>query len=175
MLKVRDGEFGSLGTLFERHHVALYNYYVRLTNDTAASEDCVQEVFFRMLKYRNTYRGDGSFTAWMYHVARNVRLDQAKRGKNEERFNEHEHDVAASDPSPGEAMVYKQNLTMLNKALSCLSPDKREVLILSRYQDMKYETIAEVLGCSVEAVKVRVHRAMNDLRKVFHQLSGDVR
>ena len=175
MLNVRNGEFSSLGTLFERHHVALYNYYVRLMKDTAVSEDCVQEVFFRMLKYRNTYRGDGSFTAWMFHVARNVRIDQAKRWRQEEPLNEYEHDVPANDPSPGDAIVYKQNLTMLDKALSQLAPEKREVLILSRYQDMKYDAIAEVLGCSVDVVKVRVHRAMNDLRKMFHQLSGDSR
>lgn len=173
MLRVRDGEFSSLGVLFERHHIPLYNYYVRLTKDAAVSEDCVQEVFLRMLQYRNTFRGDGSFTAWMYHVARNVRIDRAKRWKNEEQFDEAQHEVPARDPNPGEALVYKQNLAVLDKALARLSPDKREVLILSRYQDMKYETIAEVLGCSVEAVKVRVHRAMNDLRKLFHELSGE--
>ena len=170
MLRVRDGEFGSLGVLFERHHIPLYNYYVRLTRDAAVSEDFVQEVFLRMLKYRNTFRGDGSFTAWMYHIARNVRIDHAKRWKL---FDDEQHDLPDSGPNPGEALVYQQNVAMLEKALARLSPEKREVLVLSRYQEMKYEAIAEVVGCSADAVKVRVHRAMNDLRKIFHELSGE--
>ncbi|HZD96149.1 MAG TPA: sigma factor-like helix-turn-helix DNA-binding protein, partial [Candidatus Sulfotelmatobacter sp.] len=50
------------------------------------------------------------------------------------------------------------------------SEDKREVLVLSRFQDLKYEEIAQLLGCEVNTVKTRVHRALQDLRQVFHQL-----
>ena len=54
-----------------------------------------------------------------------------------------------------------------------LPHDKRELLLLSRYQRLKYEEIAQLLGCSVTAVKLRVHRAMKDLRAVYFKLSGD--
>ena len=57
--------------------------------------------------------------------------------------------------------------------LAKLPIEKKELLILSRYQELRYDAIAGLLGCSVEAVKVRVHRAMNDLRRIFFQLSGE--
>ena len=75
MLEVRDGGLERLAPLFERHHVPLYNYYLRMTRDRELSEDMVQEVFLRILKYRHTFRGEGDFTPWLYHIARNVRID----------------------------------------------------------------------------------------------------
>jgi DNA-directed RNA polymerase specialized sigma24 family protein len=53
-----------------------------------------------------------------------------------------------------------------------ISEDKREVLVLSRFQDLKYEEIAQLLGCEVGTVKTRVHRALQDLRQVFQQLES---
>jgi hypothetical protein len=70
MLAVRDGELDALGELFERHHGPLFGFLSKLTGQRTAAEDITQIVFQRMLKYRHTYRDDGSFTAWMYHLAR---------------------------------------------------------------------------------------------------------
>src|SRR5205814_4318578 len=79
MLAVRDGELDGLGDLFERHHGPLFGFLVKLTGDRAAAEDIVQTVFQRMLKYRHTYRDDGSFTAWMYHLARRCAADNFRK------------------------------------------------------------------------------------------------
>jgi RNA polymerase sigma-70 factor (ECF subfamily) len=72
MLKVRDGDLDRLGLLFERYHRCLYRYFYRLTSQRQTSEDLVQEVFERMLKYRHTYTGKGKFLTWMYQIARNL-------------------------------------------------------------------------------------------------------
>jgi RNA polymerase sigma-70 factor (ECF subfamily) len=173
MIQVRDGELHKLALLFERHHVALYNYYVRQTSDRDLSEDFVQEVFLRIMKYRHTFRGEGEFLPWMYHIARNVQIDHARKWGRETKFDEETHDQPGDDPLPEEHVEQLQNVGMLQKALAKLSPEKREVLVLSRYQEMKYAAIAELLGCTVEVVKVRVHRAMNDLRKYYFQLAGE--
>jgi RNA polymerase sigma-70 factor (ECF subfamily) len=58
----------------------------------------------------------------------------------------------------------------LRRALMLLREDKRELIVLARYQELKYEQIAEVLGIEVGAVKVRVHRAIRELRDIFLQL-----
>ena len=79
MLAVRDGELDALGELFERHHGPLYGYLVKHTGDRLAAEDIVQTVFQRMLKYRHTYRDDGAFTAWMYHLARRCAADHFRK------------------------------------------------------------------------------------------------
>lgn len=173
MERVRDGDIAQLAPLFERHHLKLYNYYVRLTRRRHVSEDLVQEVFFRILKYRHTYRGEGEFVAWLYHLARNVHHDHYDKWKHEQAMAEGDEDPAGDDPSAPEQLERWQNNEILQQALARLPLEKRELIILSRYQDLRYDAIAGILGCSTETVKVRVHRAMNELRTIFFQLSGE--
>src|SRR5579863_9148355 len=75
MAMVRDGSGEALGVLFERYQSPLFNFYSRLTADRPASEDLVQEVFVRILRYRRSYRVGTPFRAWMYQIARNARRD----------------------------------------------------------------------------------------------------
>ena len=75
MRAVRDGDLAKLGTLFERHHEWLFDFLSRMTGDRTAAEDLTQDVFVRMLKYRGTFRNDGRFETWMFHIARNARAD----------------------------------------------------------------------------------------------------
>ncbi len=174
MLSVRDGAVANLAPLFERHHVRLYNYYVKLTGDRELSEDMVQDVFLRILKYRHTFRGEGQFTTWMFSIARNVQTDYARRWRREEPLQDDEDLADESEgPPAGGATDGRYDVGLVQDALLRLSSEKREALILSRYQGLKYSEIAAISGCSVEAVKVRVHRAVRDLRKIFFQLSGE--
>jgi RNA polymerase sigma factor (sigma-70 family) len=172
MRAVRDGEPQKLAVLFERHHIPLYNYYVRMTKDRDLSEDLVQDVFLRILKYRHSFRGEGEFSTWLYHIARNVRIDHARRWNSEVPMKDGCENHPDEAPHVG-AIEHKENVSILNAALSMLPPEKREIIILSRYQNLKYAAIGELLGCSVEAVKVRVHRAVNELRTIFFELSGE--
>lgn len=173
MQQVRDGDVARLGVLFERHHVPLYNLFRRLTGDAAASEDLVQEVFLRILKYRHTYRGEGSFGVWMYQIARNARTDHFRKRRHEGPAPEEEHELPSTAPNPGEVAETEQQHALLRAALDRLPEEKREVLVLSRFQNMRYEEIADVVGCSVGAVKVRVHRALKELRTVYFRLAKD--
>src|SRR5258708_35075895 len=83
MLAVRDGDVERIGVLFDRHHRMLFNFFLRLTANRGLSEDLVQEVFFRMLKYRHTFQAGTNFTAWMYQIARNAQIDQARKHRLE--------------------------------------------------------------------------------------------
>jgi RNA polymerase sigma-70 factor (ECF subfamily) len=172
MRQVRNGDASKLAALFERHQVALYGYYVRMTGDRQASEDLVQEVFFRMLKYRHTYRDSGQFRSWMYHIARNVQADYARKRRLEVGFEEEEWNRVAGPANPGTAAERRQESALVRRALARLPEEKREVLVLSRFQDLKYEEIAEMLDCDVGAVKVRVHRALRSLREAYEGLAG---
>jgi RNA polymerase sigma-70 factor (ECF subfamily) len=172
MLAVRNGDLGKLAILFERHHVALFTFFRRMTGNRSASEDLVQDVFFRILKYRGTYREDSRFTSWMYNIARNARFDYFRKHRAESSIPE-DMDLPADLRVPGEQLERDQEVAMLERALLMLPDDKRELLILARYQEMKYEHIAESLGIDVGAVKVRVHRAVNELRHTFMTISRE--
>ena len=173
MNRVRGGDIRQLAHLFERHHRKLYGFYLRLTGDRDSSEDMVQEVFFRMLKYRHTFKGEGEFSVWMYHLARNVNMDHHRKNRIGRAAPADVEALASEEPLAHERLEQDQERHLVQRALARLPVDKREVLILSRYQDLRYEAIAEILGCSVDAVKVRVHRAVNELRTIYFAISGE--
>ena len=177
MAQVRDGDTGRLAVLFERHHRPLFHYFIRLNGDRNLSEDLVQDVFFRMLRYRRTYKDGHAFTAWMYQIARNARVDHARKRKAEvvsleDRVNKSEEPISLA-PGAEEGLRRRQDVTLLRRALARLPLDKREVLILSRYQNLKYEEIANILGCEPNTVKVRVYRAVRALGEIFNELAGE--
>ena len=82
MLQVRNGEVEMLGVLFDRYQAPLFNFYAKMTQDRTVSEDLVQEVFLRILRYRQTYRPGTNFRTWMYQIARNTRLDQGVKNSS---------------------------------------------------------------------------------------------
>lgn len=173
MQAVRSGEVGKLETLFDRHHRALFRYFVRLTSDRAGSEDLVQEVFFRILKYRHSYQPETSFRAWMYQVGRNVWLDQLGRRKREVALPENAGEIGSAETPADRQVQSRQEAVLLRRALAALPPEKREVLVMSRYQELKYEEIASALKCEVGTVKVRVYRALRELGDRFFALGGE--
>lgn len=175
MLAVRDGDLEKLGHLFETHHKRLYNFYWRQLGDGPLSEDMVQEVFYRMLKYRRTYRGDGKFTTWMYAIAHNVKMDHFRRVKNRQDFTDEIERLASPRPNPEELADRSERHRTLHRSLSRLSEDKKEVLLLSRFQGLKYEEIARVLGCPVNTVKARVFRAIRELRSYLDEQTDEAK
>lgn len=172
MENVKDGRVEMLAILFEKYHVRLYNFFLRLTGDKGGSEDLVQDVFFRILKYRTSYRGECKFTTWMYQIARNANIDYLKKYKKDIPIEEQWDEEASPELQPEEKASAEQDEVFLHKALSKLPWKKREVLVLSRFQDMKYKDIAQLLDCSIESVKILVHRAIKDLRKTYLAMKG---
>ena len=179
MLAVRAGDLRRLGDLFERHHVPLYGFFVRLTADRDASEDLVQMVFYRILKYRHTYRDEGKFSAWIYHLARKVLADHAAARRGRTALLQGGGDPTAweelpdQNPAPDAHAARADDVALLNRALAALSPEQRELLVLARFQHLSHEEIARLLDTTVGAVKVRVHRAFAALRERFFRLHRD--
>ena len=81
MEDVRDGRVEKLAVLFERYQTMLYNFFLRLTGNRAASEDLVQEVFVRVLKYRTGYLSESRFNVWLFQIARNAHIDHLRKQK----------------------------------------------------------------------------------------------
>ena len=83
MLKVKNGDLDKLGLLYERHKKKLFGFFYNLGNNPSVSEDLVQNVFVRILKYKGSYSGEGIFAAWMFSMARNVHYDYHKKTSKE--------------------------------------------------------------------------------------------
>lgn len=172
MGEVRNGDVARLGELFERHHRRLFSFFLRLTRDRAGAEDLVQEVFVRMLKYRQTFKSDAEFTPWMFRLARNAATDRWRARPRELQHDPEAPEPAAETDHPVDRLELGDRKRRLARALEALTPEKRELLLLARFSEMRYDEIGELLGVTVGAVKVRVHRAMKDLKIAFDELGG---
>ncbi len=173
MRQVRSGRTAGLATLFERHHARVYGYCLRMTGNRSTAEDLVQDVFMKMLKYKATFKDDSELVPWMFGIARNSCLAHLKR-----RATDHlpatpiMEETAAGDAH--EEQHDDRESDLVRQALLRLPAERREVLVLSRFEYKSYDEIARVLDCSVGAVKVRVHRAMKQLREIYLDMAGEV-
>lgn len=167
MSNVKSGHLSDLSKLFDRYHVALFNFFLKLTADRQKSEDLTQNLFYRVIRYRESYHVEkGSFKSWIYQMARNIHLDfckQEKRIANIERDSSHYHENAAI---PDEGFVEK-DFEQLNVALGKLGPVDRELILLSRFEGLKYEEISKMKNMSVGSIKVQIHRAIKELKKIY--------
>lgn len=173
MSEVRAGDVARLELLFDRHQPGLVRYFLYLTGNKTLSEDLAQDSFYRILKYRHTYQPGANFRAWLYQIGRNVYSDHLGKHKGEVPMPEEAVEIRGSQMPQDREVQKRQEAALVRQALAALPGEKREVLILSRFQEMKYEEIARVLECEVGTVKVRVYRAMRELSDRFFALSGE--
>ena len=174
MLAVRDGDLHHLSELFERYHRRLYGFCYRMTDDRVAAQDIVQEVFLRVLKYREKYRDSGPFESWIFQIARNACSDFSKKHPSMCSVDD-VPDAVKSTPGHDANFQQSEAIAVLRKALMQLPPEKRELIILTRYQGMTYEQLAKLMDADVGAMRVRLHRAIKQLEEIFFELSGERR
>ena len=174
MLSVKSGELDSLAQLFEKYHVALLNYFIRMGNSRSLGEDLVQETFLRVLTYRQTYQGDNLFSSWLYRIARNAAIDfHRKPVQKQAHAHESYEDADMSDNETlTENLVELQKQQHFQQALAALQPEQRELIILSRYQQLKYEEIADLLDCKLNTLKTRMRAAISALKQQYDLLAG---
>lgn len=170
MQAVQGGDVDALGELFERHHRPVFQFLSRTTGDPTLAEDLVQEVFVRILKYRHTYDAGNAFETWLFRIARNARADHFRKRAPMANPVDDALDVATPEPGPALQLERQLDARQLDRAIRQLGDDARDLLVLARYHGMPYDRIADALGIEVGAVKVRVHRAMKQLRALFFKL-----
>lgn len=165
MYAVSQGDLDKAAILYERYKKTLLNFFLYRHPDRENAKDLTQQVFLRVLRYRHTYREGAMFKTWVFEVARNVFHDFLKQ-------NPISTDITEI-PDFGESHDdIEQKYQHLHQALGQLPEQYREVLILSRFQNMSYEQIGEVLDLTVPNVKVRVFRAIQKLRDLYLKMDN---
>lgn len=172
MEQLLAGRQSAAGVLFNRYHVSLYNYFLRMCQDRECSQDLTQSTFERLLRYRSTYQTGKPVRTWLYQIARHVLYDHfSKRMPHFSDFTEAD-DLPSRQRDGWEQLRDSEQQAQLHQALQQLKPELREVLVLTRFRGMRYQEAARVLACTEGAVKVRVHRAIKELRRHFFQLEN---
>ena len=169
MEQVSRGDLDVLSVLFGRYQLPLYNFFYRQNYDRAISEDLVQTVFERVLKYRNSYMLSMKFRSWIYQIARNAKKDHYRSQQRISDFVQPD-DLEILTDSVALNLEQQEDLQQLQQAMAILPEMQREILVMTRFQKMKYAEVAEILQCSEGAVKVKVHRAIKQLRTLFFKI-----
>jgi RNA polymerase sigma factor (sigma-70 family) len=165
MLAVSNGDLDKAAVLYERYKKAVLGYFYRNSVRNETAEDLMQQVFFRVINYRKSFGEGYAFKPWLFRIARNVLQDAVQKNKTiftglDEKLNIQEE----------ESSYDADQENQLKRALEKLPDEYREVILLSRYEELKYDEIAEILQISVSLVKVRVHRGLKILREIYFQM-----
>lgn len=146
--------------LFNRYNNQILNYFFRLSGNFEDSQDLTQSVFIRILKYRKSYNQSKSFKSWIYSVSRNI-LNSHFQSKviNTELSDSHQfHESNYSDD---------ENDLKLYQSINMLNDEYKELIILSKFQGLKYKEIAEMYSTTEASIKNKVFRALDKLRTIF--------
>ena len=169
---VREGDLARLGLLYERYKKILFTFFYRMNFNEQLSKDLVQNVFIRIINYRKTFRGEGEFKVWMFHIARNVNHEYFRKNKrhhiNDSLEGKHERLTGYPDDILQESLDH--DLGLLQKAITRLDAEKQEIIMLSKIECMKYRDIGELIGCTENTVKIKVFRALKDLKSEFEKI-----
>ena len=173
VVRARD-DCAAFAELYDFYLPRIFGFIYRRVQDRCVAEDLTSMTFQRALENvrRSDFRNE-SFGGWLYRVASNVVVDHVRRDR---RY------VSIADLSDGEepgdlaldALAAALDRDQVQRALRQLSNNHREVLVLRFYDDLEVPEICAVLGCSREALAVRLHRALRALRLAVAKESADV-
>jgi RNA polymerase sigma-70 factor, ECF subfamily len=176
LLKTGDDE--SFRTVVDRYQKFILNTCNKFVYDKETAEDLTQDVFIEVYKSINSFRMDSKLSTWIYRIAVTKSLDYLKSKKRKKRFailqslfgeDDMEEKFSAPDEmNPGKLLENQDRLKILNWALEKLPGNQRVAFTLSKYDEMTYQEIAEIMGTSVSAVESLIHRAKANLKKKLY-------
>ncbi|PIW17707.1 hypothetical protein COW36_07615 [bacterium (Candidatus Blackallbacteria) CG17_big_fil_post_rev_8_21_14_2_50_48_46] len=172
MLRVLSGDAVSFRQLVQRWKQPLVNFFYRSLGEQESAEELAQEVFIKVWKAKN-YQVKAKFSTWLYRLAQHQLIDHWRRmGRRPQRFEplEQAFELPAQEISPEQRVLVAESRAQVQAAISALPVRQQQVLILSKFQDLKYSQIAEILDCPVNQVKTQVFRAVQSLGKKLKEL-----
>ena len=173
MIEVKGGNLDLASQIYDQYSKLIYNYFLRLSFNREISQDLMQTVFFRMIKYRRSYKPKNRFRSWIFQIARNVFADHLKSNEAARSNFVDLEQINASIDSEMDDQEKAEKIKILQNALTMIPHGYRDILILKGYQQLKNKEIAELLNCSENTVKGKVHRAVLSLRKAFFTLEKE--
>lgn len=168
MLRVRDGDRAAFDVLIERYRKPLLNVIARTIGRDTDAEDLAQDVFVRVYQAAPRYQPTAKFSTWLYTIAHRICLNHARAQTFRRWFSlsgDDDSDDPPNDPpdlrtpDPATDLERRELQRVVAQAVARLPERLRFAVVLRRYEELSYEESSEILGCSVTAAKLRVHRA----------------
>ena len=169
--------------IYQTYEKPMFNYIFRMVQDRTDAEDLTQEVFIKVYNQLSTLRGESSISTWMYRLATNLCLDHFRKKSYQQDKKTDPLSISVLSDShtsgalqsyedqevpPADEVVIKAEMhACIHNYIDQLPEDYRAVIILSELQDLGHQEIAEILDCSLETVKIRLHRARKRLKETL--------
>lgn len=166
---LQPSDIDTFSDIYRRYLCSIYRFVRARTPDDATAEDLTAQVFFKVLRSASTFRGDGTFDAWIYRIARNsVATWHAQKARAA---------IAVPDipdredpaPSPPVQVIHAEQIGFVKKMIRSLPPAQRQVVSLRYLRDLSITEIARATKRTPGAVRILLHRARKRLRSLFHE------
>jgi RNA polymerase sigma-70 factor (ECF subfamily) len=176
MLRVAAGDEDGFNYLVGKYHRPIMHFLFRMVRNQAVAEELAQEVFLRVYRSRESYRAEARFTTWLYRIATNLAVNQARDTRHERAAQPvyldaadpetgTTPDVADDEPSVEQRLVRDERMAAIRKHVMALPERQRMAVLMHKYQGMDYRQIGEVLKLSESATKSLLFRAYQTLRE----------
>jgi RNA polymerase sigma-70 factor (ECF subfamily) len=182
----RAGDVRAFERLVARYEKPIWNFLRRFVADAATAEDLLQEVFLRVVKSADEWRGAAKFSTWLYTIARNLTVDQSRRAVHRNAASLDGPAHAGSDstatlhdrlPSPDrradDLASDRETKRRIDEAVAALPAEQREVFLMREVMEMPFAEIATAVGASEPTVKSRMRYALEKLRAALVELGGE--
>ena len=180
MLRVAKGDDTAFDHLVEKFRRPIISFMYRTTHNQATAEELAQEVFLRVYRSRESYEASAKFTTWLYRIATNLAVNNARdtkheRAENQVSLDEPDEesgttmDVADSRLSVEQQLLRNERLMAIRKVVEALPERQRMAVLMHKYQNMDYKEIAAGLKLSESATKSLLFRAYESLRESLQQ------
>lgn len=176
MLRVKAGDDGAFTYLVEKFRRPIVGFMYRMTHNSAVAEELAQEVFLRVYRSRESYKAEAKFTTWLYRIATNLAVNHARDSRHERAevtvsLDEPDEDTGTTPDladrrqNVEQSLLARERLAAIRQHVMALPERQRMAVIMHKYQDMDYRSIAEVLKLSEPATKSLLFRAYETLRE----------
>ena len=175
MLRVKQGDAAAFAQLVDKYKQPVINLAYRTLRDPTEAEDLAQNVFVQVHKSAHRYEASAKFSTWLFTITRNLCLNEIRRrSRHPAESLDQTHHESDEQPlhqvedkgvaSPPQQLMHGELEEKIGEALAELPENQRTALLLCRQEDLSYEEIAAVLGCSLSATKSLIHRGRETLK-----------
>jgi RNA polymerase sigma-70 factor, ECF subfamily len=176
MLRVKQGDHGALGELVDKYKQPVMNLVYRMLRDATEAEDVAQNVFLQVYRSAHRYEVSAKFSTWLFTIARNLSLNEIRRrSRHPADSMDVPHPEQEDQPlhqfedkktfSPPDKLLHGELEQKIEEAIDELPENQRTALLLCRQDELSYEEMAKVLGCSLSATKSLIHRGRETLKQ----------
>ncbi|MHB1394849.1 MAG: sigma-70 family RNA polymerase sigma factor [Clostridia bacterium] len=173
--KSQSGDFESFELLISSYDKRAYNIAYRVMGNEEDGKDMAQEALLRVFRSIKDFKGQSSFSTWLYRIVTNVCLDELRRRKNEKYVSmdstiqtdsgELHMELCSDKETPETVYERVEQRELIKRAINELNEEYKSAIVLRDIQGFSYEEISNMLDCSLGTVKSRINRARNMLRE----------